>query len=66
MTIYELTPRNSRAHRKAIREMTREPFWVGRMPMDPQIAALIEIACSTVAVTIAVFIAYLFARWWMI
>lgn len=66
MTIYELTPRNSRAHRKAVRAMTREPFWVGCMPMNPQLAALIEIACSTVAVAIAVSVAYLFVRWWMI
>lgn len=66
MIIYELTTRNSRIHRKAIRAMTREPFWVGCMPMNPQLAALIEIAYSTIAVGIAVLAAYLFMRWWTI
>lgn len=54
MTIYELKPMNGRAHRKAIREMTRESFWVGCMPMNPQLAALIDVACGAVAASVAI------------
>ena len=42
MTIYEIPSRRSLEHRRMIRDMTREPFWAGKMPMNPRVAALIE------------------------
>ena len=49
MKLIELVPLNSRAHRRMIREMTREPFWKGEMPMNPIAAAWIEIICAAAA-----------------
>ncbi len=49
MNLIEIVPRNSRAHRRMIREMTREPFWKGHMPMNPIAAAMLEIACAAAA-----------------
>ncbi len=49
MNLLEIVPAHSREHRRVIREMTREPFQKGAMPMNPQFAALIEIAFGALA-----------------
>lgn len=60
MKLIEISPLNSRAHRRMIRQMTRE-FWKGQMPMNPVAAAWIEIACaassaSLMAIVIRMFV----------
>ena len=49
MNLIEIVPAHSREHRRVIREMTREPFLKGAMPMNPMTAALIEMAVGAVA-----------------
>ena len=61
MTIYEISSRRSFEHRRMIRNMTRDAFWIGKMPMNPRVAALIEIAIGTVigsaiALTVRLFV----------
>lgn len=49
MTLYEIVPPGSREHRRAIREMTSDPWLKWRMPMNPIVCALLEMAVGAVA-----------------
>ena len=60
MNLIEIVPAHSREHRRVIREMTREPFHKGAMPMNPQAAALVEMGFGALAGLIVVAVARLF------
>ena len=65
MNLLEIVPANSMEHRREIRAMTREKFWKGYMPMNPQLAALIEIGAGVAAGLLLVSVGVLFVRWWL-